>query len=186
MTLSLNAVDVHAMLTGVLHLTRERLREKQLVLNFDCPLDIGWMVADERRIRQVLFSLLSNAVKFTPPQGQITLAACRNKGDSGDEILFTVADNGRGIAPEEQDAVFGSFVRGQPDPESRTGAGLGLSLVKNFVALHGGRVELVSVPGEGTTLTIHLPAGHADPLQAPAPLVPIKKKGRAKRQQTPA
>ena len=114
MTLSLNAVDVHVMLTAVLQLTRERLREKQLVINFDCPLDIGWMVADERRIRQVLFSLLSNAVKFTPPLGQITLAACRAMGELGDEVLLTVADTGHGIAIDEQAAIFGSFVRGDP------------------------------------------------------------------------
>jgi signal transduction histidine kinase len=185
MTLSLNAVDVHAMLTGVLHLTRERLREKQLVINFDCPLDIGWMVGDERRIRQVLFSLLSNAVKFTPAHGQITLAAMRAKGDGGEEILFTVADTGQGISPEEQQAVFGSFVRGGRGQEPATGnnhsgAGLGLSLVKNFVELHGGRVELASVPTEGTTFILHLPAGHADPLKGPPPLVTLRKRNKGK------
>ena len=185
MTLSLNAVDVHAMLTGVLQLTRERLREKQLLINFDCPLDIGWMVADERRVRQVLFSLLSNSVKFTPAHGQITLAAMRAKAEGGEEILFTIADTGQGIAPEEQQAIFGSFVRGNTGQDhtngnNRSGAGLGLSLVKNFVELHGGRVELISVPGEGTTFIIHMPAGHADPLKAPPPLVTLRKRNRAK------
>ena len=161
MTLSLNTVDIHGMLTAVLRLTRERLREKRLQLNFDCPLDIGWMVADERRIRQVLFNLLSNAVKFTPAQGQVTLAAQR--GADGDAVLFTVADTGRGIAPEEQDRVFGSFVRGPApragDDIAQSGAGLGLSLVKSFVELHGGHVEVISVLGEGTTVIVHLPAG---------------------------
>ena len=162
MTLSLNTVDIHGMLTAVLRLTRERLREKRLELNFDCPLDIGWMVADERRIRQVLFNLLSNAVKFTPSQGQVTLAAQRGTGDNGgpDEVLFTVADTGRGIAPEEQDRVFGSFVRGAGGEDLRQGgAGLGLSLVKSFVELHGGHVEVISALGEGTTFIVHLPAG---------------------------
>ncbi|WP_241911904.1 PAS domain-containing sensor histidine kinase [Telmatospirillum siberiense] len=182
MTLSLNAVDVHAMLTAVLQLTRERLREKQLVLNFDCPLDVGWMVADERRIRQVLFSLLSNAVKFTPPHGQITLAAMRAKSEVGEEILFTVADTGRGIAPEEQQMIFGSFVRGtgqgSPTGIMPSGAGLGLSLVKNFVELHGGRIELASVPAEGTTFIIHLPSGNADPLKTAPPLVTLRKRNK--------
>ncbi len=159
MTLSLNALDIHAMLTGVLRLTRERLREKHLVLNFDCPLDIGWMVADERRIRQVLFNLLSNAVKFTPAHGQITLACQRASPGNGDEILFTVADTGRGIAAAEQERVFGSFVRDQRQESRQGGAGLGLSLVKSFVELHGGRVEVASAPGEGTTFTVHIPAG---------------------------
>jgi signal transduction histidine kinase len=180
MTLSLNAVDVHAMLTGVLRLTRERLREKQLQLNFDCPLDIGWMVADERRIRQVLFSLLSNAVKFTPPNGQITLAAMRSPGEFDEEILITVADTGRGMSFDEQQVVFGSFVRtgrdAPPAGGNGSGAGLGLSLVKNFIDLHGGWVELHSAAGEGTTFIIHLPAGHADPLTSPPPLVPLRKR----------
>jgi signal transduction histidine kinase/PAS domain-containing protein len=184
MTLSLNAVDIHAMLTGVLQLTRERLREKQLVLNFDCQLDIGWMVADERRIRQVLFSLLSNAVKFTPAHGQITLATLRTPGPGGEEIQFAVADTGRGMSEEEQQVVFGSFVRG-PEHGSglggaTAGAGLGLSLVKSFVELHGGWVELQSVIGEGTTFIIHLPAGRADPLKPPPPRVTLRRRGRAR------
>jgi len=158
MTLSLNAMDIHAMLTSVLQLTRERIREKQLVLNFDCPLDIGWIVADERRMRQVLFNLLSNAVKFTPPHGQITLAGTRMSGAHGEEVVFTVADTGQGIAADEQHRVFGSFVRGMHTESRKTGAGLGLSLVKSFVELHGGRIEIASVPGEGTTFIIHLPA----------------------------
>ncbi len=164
MTLSLNTVDVHAMLTSVLQLTRERLREKRLVLNFDCPLDIGWIVADERRVRQVLFNLLSNAVKFTPEHGQITLAAMRAQNEqTGDtELLFTIADTGQGIQPEEQDRVFGSFVRGIATESRNSGAGLGLSLVKSFVELHGGRIEIASVPGEGTTFIIHLPGGRDD------------------------
>lgn len=162
MTLSLNAVDIHAMLASVLQLTRERLREKQLVLNFDCPLDIGWLVADERRIRQVLFNLLSNAVKFTPPHGQITLAAMRAEAENGEEVLFTIADTGQGIPQEEQDRIFGSFVRADRTKSRQGGAGLGLSLVKNFVELHGGWVEIHSVPTEGTTFIIHLPAGPAD------------------------
>ena len=162
MALSLNAVDVHGMLAGVLQLVRERVREKQLVLNFDCPLDIGWMVADERRIRQVLFNLLSNAVKFTPGRGQITLAAMRQSGEQGEEILFTVADTGEGIVPEEQERMFGSFVHGRAGESRPGGAGLGLSLVKSFVGLHGGHVEVASVHGEGTTFILHFPAGQAE------------------------
>jgi signal transduction histidine kinase len=162
MTLSLNAMDIHAMLTSVLQLTRERIREKQLVLNFDCPLDIGWIVADERRMRQVLFNLLSNAVKFTPAHGQITLAATRMTAKAGEEVVFTVADTGQGIAQDEQHRVFGSFVRGVRAEPRKTGAGLGLSLVKSFVELHGGRIEIASVPAEGTTFLIHLPVGKDD------------------------
>ncbi|MBF0393714.1 MAG: PAS-domain containing protein, partial [Alphaproteobacteria bacterium] len=151
MTLQLNAFDIHAMLVNVLNLTRERLREKSLTLNFDCPLDIGWMVGDERRLKQVLFNLLSNAVKFTPAGGQITLACQRDGGD----MAFTVADTGVGIPEAEQERVFDAFRRGAG---GNGGPGLGLSLVRNFVDLHGGRVEVASVPGEGTTVTCRIPA----------------------------
>lgn len=158
MTLHLKAFDVHSMLANVLSLTRERMREKSLHLHFDCPPDIGWMVGDERRLKQVLFNLLSNSVKFTPAGGSVTLAAQR----AGGMIVLTVADTGIGIPAPEQEAVFKGFRRGSHPEARQNGAGLGLSLVKSFVELHGGRVELVSVPGEGTTVTCTVPAGEAD------------------------
>jgi signal transduction histidine kinase len=129
MTLSLNAIDIHAMLTAVLRLIRERLREKQLALDFDCPLDLGWMVADERRIRQVLFNLLSNAVKVAPAHGKVVLSARREAGD----IVFVVGGEAAGEA---------------------SSSGLGLSLVKSFVELHGGTVSTQ----DGAPL-LRIPAG---------------------------
>ncbi|HMA49980.1 MAG TPA: PAS domain-containing sensor histidine kinase [Magnetospirillaceae bacterium] len=164
MTLQLNAVDVHAMLTGVLGLARERVRQKQITMDFLCPLEIGWMVADERRIRQVLFNLLSNAVKSTPKGGTITFAAEREPGPDGDSIAFTVSDSGQGGAPAVQERMFASFVRAdlkeiEEGSRNSNGTGLGLTLVKRFVELHGGRVGLRSVEGEGTTVTLHVPAG---------------------------
>jgi len=161
MTLQLNAFDVHTMLAAVLSLVRERARERQIKVNFDCPLDIGWMVGDERRIKQALFNLLANAIKFTPPGGQMTLAAQRD----GEQIVFTVADTGIGIPAGELPRVFDSFVRGGQAEQAQPGAGLGLSLVRSFVELHGGTVEIVSVPMEGTTVTCRLPAGQAEGAQ---------------------
>lgn len=87
--------------------------------------------------------------------GSVTLAAQRQ----GDAVVLTVADTGVGIPEEEQAAVFEGFRRGSQPEARQNGAGLGLSLVKRFVELHGGRVELVSVPGEGTTVFCTLPAG---------------------------
>ena len=152
MTLELDAADIHPMLSAVLGLVRERLRENRLQLTFDCPLDIGWIVADERRLKQVLFSLIGNAVKFTPPGGSIAVTAERRDG----EVLLTVADSGPGIPLADQAVVFDSFVHGR-QPQGH-GAGLGLTLVKRFVELHGGRVDLKSAPGEGTSVTVRLPA----------------------------
>ncbi len=158
MTLELGAFDIHTMLANVLALTRETARSRNLTIHFDCPLDIGWMVADERRIKQVLFNLLNNAIKFTPPKGQITLAAQRDT----DQIVFTVADTGIGFPPQELAQAFDRFWRGAQSEARQGGAGLGLSLVKSFIELHGGCVEIVSVPSEGTTVTCRLPAGRAD------------------------
>lgn len=164
MMLQLNAIDVHAMLTGVLGLARERVRQKQITLDFDCPLAIGWMVADERRIRQVLFNLLSNALKFTPSGGIIAVKAERQAGIDGDVIAFTIADGGDGMRQPVQERMFASFTRNdeadEDDQASRAnGVGLGLTLVKSFVQLHGGRVALSSSAGRGTTVILYVPAG---------------------------
>lgn len=169
MTLQLNAVDVHAMLSGVLGLARERVRQKQITLDFDCPLEIGWMVADERRIRQVLFNLLSNALKFTPKGATIAIKADRQpgSGSEGDLIAFTIADGGDGMRQPLQERMFASFTRTDEEEEDRparpNGAGLGLTLVKSFVELHGGRVAISSVAGKGTTVILYVPAGGIAP-----------------------
>jgi signal transduction histidine kinase len=154
--LELDTVDLHAMLVSVLGLVKERARRQDLKLEFDCPVDIGWIVADERRIKQVLFNLLSNALRFTPARGTVLLAARR--GDT--EVAILVADTGVGIPQADLDRVFGSFEKGAAQGGTEApGAGLGLTIVKQFVELHGGRVEIRSTPGKGTTVTCHLPAG---------------------------
>ncbi len=153
MSLHAGAVDLHAMLASMISLIRERARRKSLHLEFDCPADIGWLVADEKRLKQVLFNLLSNAVSFTPERGAVGLRAERD----AEEVRFTVSDTGPGIPKAEKDLIFGAFARGSI-PREGQGAGLGLSLVKRFVELHGGRVELSSAPGRGTAITCHLPA----------------------------
>lgn len=151
MTLDRAPVDVHGLLASVLALTREAVRRKSLVLNFDCPPDIGTLTADEKRLKQVLYHLLLNAIAFTPEGGQIILAAQPEAG----WMAFTVADTGVGMSEAEQAVAFDRFARGR----GSSGRGLGLSLVQSFVALHGGTVELISVPGEGTTVIVRLPAG---------------------------
>ena len=148
--LELDTVELHTVLAGVFALIRERARRKGLELDFDCPPDIGWAVADEKRLKQVVFNLLSNAVRFTPPHGAIALTAERR----GDEIAITVRDNGIGVPQGDQDRIFRTFERGSEG----SGAGLGLSLVKRFVEMHGGRVDIESAPGKGTAVTCTLPA----------------------------
>lgn len=151
MVLQRATFDVHAALASVLGLTREMVRRKGLTINFDCPPETGSMVGDEARVKQVLYNLLTNAIKYTPDGGQIIVAAMRD----GDEVVFTVADTGIGIADEDQPGLFDRFRREGP---GNGGAGIGLALVKRFVDLHQGSVELLSVVGQGTTVIVRYPS----------------------------
>jgi signal transduction histidine kinase len=153
MTLETQEVDIHAMMSSVLALSRERARNKNLALNFDCPADIGTLKGDERRLRQALFNLISNAINFTPGGGSVTLSARRS--DSG--VALAVIDTGVGVPQKDQARIFEKFERGNPTAR-QSGPGLGLSLVKSFIELHGGRIELTSSPGSGTTVTCYLAA----------------------------
>jgi signal transduction histidine kinase len=165
MMLENDRIDIHSLMTSMLALTGERARKQNLTLEFDCPPDLGTISADERRLKQALFNLISNAIKFTPPNGTIRLAARRE----GNEVALIVADNGVGIPSEHQARVFEKFERGNPQAR-QSGAGLGLSLVKSFIELHGGRVEMVSEQGKGTTVTLFLPiASAADEEPRPDP-----------------
>ena len=147
MQLETHEVDIHALMSSVLTFTRERARNQGLKLQFDCPTGIGTILADERRLKQALFNLVSNALKFTPSGGTVTLAAYRE----GDRVALVVADTGVGVPREDQARIFEKFERGNPNAR-QSGPGLGLSLVKSFIELHGGEVELRSRPGTGTTV----------------------------------
>jgi signal transduction histidine kinase len=155
MGLDITSIDVHALLAGILSLTRERVGTLPLEVGFDCPTDIGTIEGDERRLRQVLFNLISNALKFTPKTGIISISAKRGDG----EIGITIADTGIGIPREDQKRIFEKFERGRSRGE-QSGPGLGLPLVKSFVELHGGRIELESEAGQGTAVTCWLPIIH--------------------------
>ncbi len=163
MTLELETIDLYRMLSSVLALTRERARKKNLTIEFDCPSDIGTIVGDERRLKQALFNILSNSVKFTPENGTVRLLARR----TADAVELAFLDTGVGIPREDHGRVFGKFERGT-HPEARHGAGLGLSLVKSFIELHGGAVELELGGGGGHPP--HLPAaGPGGRLSRPGP-----------------
>jgi len=111
--------------------------------------------ADKRRLQQVLINLLSNAIKFTPAGGTVRISAA--KGESG--VIISIADTGIGIAPADIPKALERF--GQVDSRiSRTyeGAGLGLPLAKQLIELHGGTLTIDSAVGQGTTVTVTLPA----------------------------
>ncbi len=109
---------------------------------------------DGQRIEQVLANLLSNAVKFTPRGGRVIISAQAQPG----ELVFSVTDTGCGIAPEQLGRIFDKFVQLHPDKDGRTkGTGLGLTIVKHLVELHGGQVSVSSEVGLGTTFSFTLP-----------------------------
>ncbi len=136
---------------------QDRLAESNVELSVVAPKDIGTFRADGKRIRQILFNLLSNAIGFSEPGQTVTLAALRRD----DEVVFKVSDHGRGIPPELLDKVFDRFKTHTVNSRHR-GVGLGLSIVRAFVELHGGRVRIDSAPGEGTVVTCLFPLAKAD------------------------
>ena len=175
MRLEVSKFDIYAMMKSVLSLIQERAKEHDLTIEFKCPSKIGKMTADETRIKQILFNLLSNAIKYSSPGNTITLGA---RDVEPDDVLLWVEDEGKGIPPEEQEAVFGKFYKGRDQTArsksgQRSGTGLGLSIVKSFIELHGGHVELHSEPGKGTKFECHLKRHNPD-------LQVMEKKGRKK------
>ncbi len=149
-------VDLRALLGSIQTLGHERAHNQAIDLKVECPEDIGTIAADGRRLKQALFNLLSNAIKFTPEGGTVTVSGERDEA----EVRLIVADNGIGIRQEDIHRVFAKFERGAGH-SGQTGAGLGLSLVKSLIELHGGWVELDSVPNSGTRVTCHVPIARA-------------------------
>jgi signal transduction histidine kinase len=156
MNLDLGAVDIRRTMTAAAEGLQDRLAKDHIALEIRASADIGSFTADERRVRQVLFNLLSNAVGFSPPGARVTLAAER----SAQAIVFSVTDRGPGIPPDMLDKVFDWFETNTIGSRHR-GAGLGLSLVRSFVELHGGRVDIDSAVGRGTTVVCTFPLQRA-------------------------
>ena len=152
MTLNLGAVDVKKTVEDATAGIQDRLAREHIRLDVDIDPAIGEFVADERRIVQVLYNLLANAVGFSPPNSAIRLSARRN----GDSVVFSISDSGPGIPEDVKDKVFDWF-ESHANGSRHRGAGLGLSLVRSFVELHGGKVRVDSVVGRGTTVICEFP-----------------------------
>jgi signal transduction histidine kinase len=156
MALSLSEVDIEASMHAAAEGLLDRLVNNNIKLDIRAAGGIGSFSADERRLRQILFNLLSNAVGFSPAGGTVTLSAERRP----DAVTFTVTDQGPGIPPDDKDKVFDWFETDSRGSEHR-GTGLGLSLVRSFVELHGGTVTIDSTLGQGTAVTCVFPVAHA-------------------------
>jgi signal transduction histidine kinase len=165
MELSIADIDIAAAIDDAAQGVQDRIAERALVLRIVVTDNIGVFRADPRRLRQILFALLSNAIGFSEPGQNITLAAMRREG----EVVFKVSDQGRGIPPDLIAHVWDRF-KTWPQGSRHRGAGLGLSIVRALVEAHHGRVDIQSAPGEGTVVTCSFPtpAEPAMPLMAGA------------------
>jgi signal transduction histidine kinase len=153
LVLEQDRVDVRRMLQAVAALTEERARSRGLDFRLFCSPEVGTIEADERRLKQALFNLVSNATKSTPPGGAVSIEA----ESRGGELLLSVADTGIATEPADQARIVQRFAPGA----HQSGPGLGLALVKKLIELHGGAVEIETTAGLGTRICCRLPARRA-------------------------
>jgi len=161
MQLNLGDVDIRATMAAAAEGVQDRLVSAGITLDIRAAPHIGSFVADERRVRQILFNLLANAVSFSPAGETVTLLAERN----ATAVVFSVTDRGPGIPPDVLEKVFDWFESHALGSQHR-GPGIGLSLVRSFVELHGGMVAIASLVGQGTTVTCTFPLRETATLSA--------------------
>ena len=175
MELDLSEVSINELIEGSLYMIREKAIQHRIHLQTDMQDDMGLVTADERKIKQVLFNLLGNAIKFTPDSGTITVRARRvmegtvpdlrtersgvvESGLSPDTIEISVEDTGIGISPEDQKRLFQPFQQLETTLLKKyAGTGLGLNLCKKFVELHGGEIRVESKEGKGSSFIFTIP-----------------------------
>jgi len=148
MDLDVKDVDLAHVIDESVEMVVSKAEDTQINVRADIIGDLGVIRADERRIKQILFNLISNSLRFTESGGEIVVASQR----VGDMVTLSVRDNGRGLEADKRATSFDSFVSGD-----QRGAGLGLALVKHFVDLHGGIVGMKPVDGGGLEVTCWLP-----------------------------
>ena len=158
MELELADFDLPSAIDNALILVRERASRRGITLGHSVDERLGPIRGDERKVKQVLLNLLSNALKFTPKRGRIDVSAGVRDGVA--EV--SVTDTGVGIAPEDQEAVFEEFRQVGTADKKVEGTGLGLALSRKFIELHGGRIWVKSQVGQGSTFTFTLPMRRED------------------------
>ena len=154
MELDLATFDLPTAIGNALALIRERAQKHAIMLDVHIESGLTDVVADERKLKQILLNLLSNAVKFTPDGGRINVRAIR----ANDDVEIVIEDTGVGIAAADHQAVFEEFRQvGRQYTSKHEGTGLGLALTRRFVELHGGRIGVDSELGKGSAFTFTLP-----------------------------
>ena len=156
MKLELGPVDIRKAIEAAAEGLQDRLATDRIRLKIDIDSNIGSFIGDERRVVQVLYNLLANAVGFSPQDAIVGISASRTERS----VVFTVTDAGPGMPPEVRDKAFDMFESHSQGSRHR-GAGLGLSLVRSFVKLHGGEVRFAPPAGKGTTVICEFPLQQA-------------------------
>ena len=172
--LKLSPVKVREVIDQAVQGVEERLKQNRVALAISIEPGIDQFVADGRRVTQILYNLLSNAIGFSGNDGRIALSCARDHA----MLAFTVEDQGLGIPEDYQQTVFNRF-ESRSHGSSHRGAGLGLSIVKSLAELHGGTVTLDSAPGRGTRVMVKLPLTHEPATETAAPDEPRYKSSRA-------
>jgi two-component system phosphate regulon sensor histidine kinase PhoR len=151
--LSLQKTEIAPLLSEAAERLATQAERSQVSVTLELAPDLGSMRIDAARIERAVLNLLHNAIKFTPPNGSVTLSAQRNDG----ELIVTVRDSGAGIASSDLPRIFERFYKAD---QSRAGGGtgLGLALVKHAVEAHGGSVHVESEVGRGSCFTLRIPA----------------------------
>jgi len=157
MELELTKFDLPMAIDNALTLIRERASRHGIRLHHSVDERLGELTGDERKIKQILLNLLSNAVKFTPEGGRVDVDAVSSDG----VVEISVSDTGIGIAPQDQETIFEEFRQvGTDYAQKREGTGLGLTLTRKFVELHGGKIWVESELGRGSRFIFTLPIDH--------------------------
>jgi PAS domain S-box-containing protein len=170
MSLEPKIISVTEAAIGALRLLEDTARTKGINLEYRQPVETEslMMNADEQRVRQILFNLLGNAIKFTSPGGTVTLETGLNSAQN--RVVFAVTDTGDGISAEAQQGLFEPFTQFETSITKRNaGSGLGLSIVKRLMTLHGGEVTVSSVLGVGSTFSVLFPYGETREVHTAAP-----------------
>jgi PAS domain S-box-containing protein len=154
----IESLHLESLLESSLSLVRHRAEAQEITLELRIVPGLETVMGGSRQLKQVMLNLLSNAVQFTPTKGTIQVTAKPGTGLYADTLEIAVHDSGVGIASDELERIFEPFAQASSALEKHKGFGLGLTLTKRLVELHGGSIGVSSEPGSGSTFTVRLPA----------------------------
>ena len=168
-TLALETFNLKDMLSRIYESFLPMSEEKNIRFNFHCHPETFLVTADSPKIEKVVNNLLSNAFKFTPQGGHVTLKAYPEPSDGREMAVIQVEDNGIGIPAEEQTHIFERFHQASSH-KGNTGSGIGLNVAKEYVQMHHGKIDVSSSPGKGSCFTVRIPVGNIS--HVPSPFLP--------------